>query len=73
VPYAKWQEFGVEQIATAPQAAFLRQLGFSIWKGSTITLPARRVFVMPNPWRKDLTEILLDQIMEALDDGSSQS
>lgn len=40
------------QVATAAQAALLRQLGFAgAHEGSIITLPARRVFVYPPTWR----------------------
>lgn len=56
--YAKYHEQEgnpagfITQIATARQAAFLRYLGFrGVHEGSTITLPARRVFVYPPTWR----------------------
>lgn len=72
IPYAKYHEqpWGGEettQTATAKQATFLRGLGFSgVRVGSTITLPARRVFVMPEPWAKELSSIYEREMQRAL-------
>lgn len=76
IPYAKFHEQpwgGVEtkQVASGKQAAFLRGLGFAgARKGSEITLPARRVFVMPDPWRDELAAKYQREFQKALKEGS---
>lgn len=73
VEYARYHEqVGNEagftqQTATSKQAAFLRALGYAgVHKGSVITLPARRVFVMPKPLREEVTEIYREEFVGAL-------
>jgi phage gpG-like protein len=56
------------QVATSKQAAFLRALGYSkVWKGTVITLPARRVFVMPKPLVAEIHEIYREEFSKALE------
>lgn len=57
--FIKWK-------ASGAQAAFLRRLGFTVRKGSTITLPQRRVFVMPDPWRVDMADIFGNELNREL-------
>lgn len=74
VPYVKFHEQPgnakgfIEYKATSKQAAFLRKLGFTVFKGSKITLPQRRVFVMPEPWQRDLSRIFGRELRTALKD-----
>lgn len=77
IPYAKYHEqVGnphdfIKYNATGKQAAFLRALGFAkVFKGTTITLPKRRVFVIPAKWRKEISAIIAEEATEALNGGS---
>jgi phage gpG-like protein len=74
VEYAKYHEQPgndagfTQQKATSKQAGFLRALGYAgVQKGSTITLPQRRVFVMPKPLQDEIKAIYADEFVADLE------
>lgn len=72
VEYAKYHEQpgnegdSIKYKATGRQAAFLRKLGFTVFKGTTITLPKRRVFVAPKPWQEKAGKVFEDEFTKEL-------